>query len=643
MNNVSNIKQSTDRGINLINKIKNVLKIWRNKSNKLKYRLLRFYYKLDAKYRYKSLYVFGSLIRKVEIVAALIILLGIFHLTDIINVSYFNYMLESLPVLSNGINKQLVFAQLSITFIITSIFSLIITLKKEKILGSSVYTITFARSIFGNIIVVSFTVFSLLFLNILLYLKNKFPEAILPLFLITLGVFSFFILKIILFTNNDKISADKVGSIYLWENRKIIQKGIKRKRTQALNERSFLFNLNEDTIKKILKKDIEYLENFHVFERVTSIALYNYKLDIQEYHLEWQVNSDTIDYWIKAIKKLSEVELYRDALNQYNTMLNLFIKHEVYISSYVLSNLLKEIIAGISSKKNKGIFDQNKQQLLNAMEITMNHLYYRINNDFSYTRLGKLGRISPRDMSSTFFVDYYDIVDKKLGLNDLEKSKELIYFYEQIEAISNRVTRLNHENLSLLNFEGMYVETRSHKGNFTLVGSPLSQLIITLVQEKKISNILYFLKTENNDSIYFTCLMIATRLMRLYFIVNLKKQAEVADILMMFLIKLTEWDYYKIKVSCHEIEKIINSPISTDIHAAFDEPINTFDSYFLSIVKQSVMMKKKGVDVNSIIFSNYDLGEFAKLFSDVPFNLLDKLQETIEDELEGKYGVLYLL
>ncbi|MER2008866.1 MAG: hypothetical protein ABS939_15555 [Psychrobacillus sp.] len=621
-------------------------KVWNigiYKINKLKYKILGSYYKFETKYRYTSLYMFSSFLIIIELAMVSIISLSILHLTDIIDISYFDFILDELPVLSNGINRQLVFAQLSITFIITSIFSLIITLKKEKVLGSSIYTITFARSIFGNIIFVSFTVFSILFLNIFLYLKTKFPEAILPLFLITLGVFSFFILKIILFTNNDKISTEKVGSIYLWENRKIIRKGLNGKRKQTFKKYSFLFNLNEDTVKKILKKEIEYIENFHALERVTNLALHNYKLDIQEYHLEWQANSDTIDSWIKAIQELSKVELYKDALIQYNTMLSLFIRHEVYISSNMLGDLLKEIIAGISSKKNKGIFDQNKQLMLKAMEKTMNYLYYKINNDFSYTRLGKMSMAYPSNMSSSFFVDYYEIVDKKLELNDLDKSKELIYFYEQIKLITNNVTRLNHESLILVKSDIIYNEILSCRGNFSLVGAPLSQLMITLIQEKKVRSLLYLLKTDKNDSIYFTCLIIATKLMRLYFTVDPSKKTDVTDSLMMFLIKLTEWDDYKIKMSCYEIEQEIDSLDLLRTYGYLDYSWETFDSYFLSIVKQSVMMKKKGVNINAIEFSNKNLDEIAKLFSDVGFDLLDKLQDTINDELEEEYGVFYHL
>lgn len=627
----------------LVSQTKKVWKIGIYKINKLKDKILGFYFNFEAKYRYKGLYLFSSFLILVEIAVASLILLSILNLTDIIDLNYLDFVFDDLPVLSDAINRQLVFAQLSITFIITSLFSLIITLKKEKVLGSSIYAITFARSVFGNLIVVSLTVFSILFLNIFLYLKNKFPEAILPLFLITLGIFSFFILKIILFTNNSRISSDKVGSIYLWENRKIILKGLKSKKNQDQKNYLYLFNLNEDTIKKILKKDIEYIENFFALERVTNLALYNYKLDIQAYHLDWQVNSDTIDYWIKAIQELSKIELYKDALNQYIRLLNLFIRHEVYISSDALGNLLQEIISGISSKKNKGIFDQNKKQLLTAMVTTMNYIYYKINNDFSYTRLGKISSVYPSDISATFFVDYYEIIDKKLDLNDVEKSKELIYFYNQIEIMSRNVTRLDHDKLSLVKNNIMYKEVLYCDGNLTLVGSPLSQLIIVLIQEKKNSSVLYFLKTFKHNSIYFTCLIIATRLTRLYFSVDPSKRKEIIDNLMMVLIKLIELSDQKIKVYCHEIEQEFQSEMLLKTYSFLDAPLKNDDLEFLSIVRQCVMMRKKRIDVKAMKFSNKKLDKIAKLFSEVEDSLLDELEVVLNDELEEKYGILYLL
>ena len=626
----------------LISKINKKLDKLRYRKYKLKKRILREYYKIEAKYRYTGLYLFSRFLTGIELVLACLILLSVLHLSNLINLTFLSSFFDTLPVLSNDINRQLVFSQVSITFIITSLFSLIISLKKEKVLGTSIYTITFAKSIFGNLILVSMAVFALLFLNIFFYINEKSPEVILPLFMVTLGIFSFFILKIILFTNSSKISREKIGSIYIWENRRVIRKGLKVNFLKKRKESEYLFNLSEDTHEKILRRDVEYVRNFYAFERVTNISLYNYKSEIQEYHLEGVRSPDTIEYWIGAIQALLRMEMYTDALNQYIRLFNLFIRHEVYISSTELADLLKQIFSAISATKSKVIFEQNKGRMLAAMTSTMQYSYYKINNDFSYTRLGKLNMAIPIAVSDSFLIDYYNIIDKKLDLNDLEKSDELSAFFEKIRMISHEVTSLTHRT-DVIKSNEMYHEALFSNGNLNLVGDPLSKLMILLIQEKKTSRVLYFLRNFNNDSIYYACLIVATKLTKLYLHIEPNKRGVIIDNLMMILTKLIEWNDYQIKIHCYQLRQEAKSGYIENAYSYSSQSLDSTDLEYLSIVRQTVMMRRKEVNIESIDFSNDKLGEIAKLFSEVEKDLLNKARNQVAIEFEEKFGVLYLL
>lgn len=79
-------------------------------------------------------------------------------------------ILNYLPSVEADLNRQFLFSQISVTFIILSLFSLIINLKKEKVFGTSIYKIVFAKSILGDIIFISFFIFIFLFINITLYI-----------------------------------------------------------------------------------------------------------------------------------------------------------------------------------------------------------------------------------------------------------------------------------------------------------------------------------------------------------------------------------------------------------------------------------------------------------------------------------------
>lgn len=93
--------------------------------------------------------------------------------------------------------------------------------------------------------------------------------------------------------------------------------------------------------------------------------------------------------WVSAIEELVKKGLYTEALSQYNRMISLFIRHEVYLSSFRINELLEQILISISAAESKVILEQNQKLILGSIEVTMKYGYFGFNNDFSYTRLGK--------------------------------------------------------------------------------------------------------------------------------------------------------------------------------------------------------------------------------------------------------------
>ncbi|WP_242313219.1 hypothetical protein, partial [Bacillus cereus group sp. BfR-BA-01517] len=81
---------------------------------------------------------------------------------DILDFSFIKKILIPFPSIEDSLTRQFLFSQISITFMILSLFSLIVNLKKEKVLGTSIYKIIFAKSILGNIIFINCVEFSLL-------------------------------------------------------------------------------------------------------------------------------------------------------------------------------------------------------------------------------------------------------------------------------------------------------------------------------------------------------------------------------------------------------------------------------------------------------------------------------------------------
>ncbi|MGG1327106.1 hypothetical protein ABE222_10040 [Bacillus tropicus] len=233
------------------------------------------YYKIEGKMKYPLIYFFNNFIKSIELGAVLFITLALLQQLKILNLKWIENVLNHLPHVNQELNRQFLFSQISVTFIILSLFSLIINLKKEKVLGTSIYQIVFARSILGNIKFISLSVFFFLFINITLYINDSSSSAILYVFLITLSLLNLLIIKIIFYSNSQKLSANKIVSIYNRENTKLVHKPrIVWKSGVRFSE--YLYNLNEDTIEKILRGDVEYKRNLYVYEKIANLSLVNY-------------------------------------------------------------------------------------------------------------------------------------------------------------------------------------------------------------------------------------------------------------------------------------------------------------------------------------------------------------------------------
>ncbi|HDR8476786.1 TPA: hypothetical protein QC415_005841, partial [Bacillus cereus] len=244
------------------------------------------------------------------------------------------------------------------------------------------------------------------------------------------------IIKIIFYSNSQKLSANKIVSIYNRENTKLVRKPrIAWKSGVRFSE--YLYNLNEDTIEKILRGDVEYKRNLYVYEKIANLSLVNYKYKVQENYTETIYESDIILMWVSAIEELIKKELYTDSINQYNKMIALFISHEVYLSSSQINQLLKQIFISISVAESKVVFEQNKAILLTSIRLTMKYGYFKLNNDFSYTRLGKLKDMLYLDpLYGDFMIDYYNLIDKNTKFDDLEKSERISDYFESLRMMS---------------------------------------------------------------------------------------------------------------------------------------------------------------------------------------------------------------
>lgn len=587
--------------------------------------------------KYPLIYFFNSFIKLIEVGIVFFISLALLQQLKILNLEWMGNILDRLPKINQELNRQFLFSQISVTFMILSLFSLIINLKKEKILGTSIYQIVFARSILGNIKFISLSVFFFLFINITLYINNSSSHAILYVFLITLSLLTLLIIKIIFYSNSQRLSSNKIISIYNRENTKLVRKPrIVWKSGVRFSE--YLYNLNEDTLEKILRGDVEYKRNLYVYEKITHLSLVKYKNKVQENHTETIYESDIILMWANAIEELIKKELYTDSINQYNKMIGLFNYYEVYLSSFQINQLLRQIFISISAAESKVVFEQNKDILKHSIKLTMSYGYYKSNNDFSYTRLGKLkNSLYLEPLYGNFMVDYYNLIDKNTKFNDLEKSERIYQFFEALRMMSFDIR--NYFTMDIKFYEVGREIKKYNEEDIALVGIPLSNLLLLVMQEDKKERTLYFLNHYNDNSIYFACLIVASKLATLYLHIKDTDNSNrkiVEGYLLLVLSKLVELDAKKIKYYSYVIKlTMIDHRIYGEIYFTVEE------MKLLNVIKQTVMIIKNRVDIKKTSFSDWRLSELVNLFS-TSYNsdLLKKEQIKANQEVNNKFGVL---
>ncbi|MEM5686125.1 hypothetical protein AAHB64_32035 [Bacillus toyonensis] len=177
----------------------------------------------------------------------------------------------------------------------------------------------------------------------------------------------------------------------------------------------------------------------------------------------------------------------------------------------------------------------------------MNYGYYKSNNDFSYTRLGKLKNLLYlQPLYGNFMVDYYNLIDKNTKFNDLEKSERVYQYFETLRMMPFDIR--DYFTMDVKFYEVGREIKKYNEEDIALVGIPLSNLLLLVMQEDKKERTLYFLNHYNDNSIYFACLIVASKLATLYLHIKDTDNSNrkiVEGYLLLVLSKLVELDAKK--------------------------------------------------------------------------------------------------
>ncbi|WP_242790476.1 hypothetical protein [Bacillus velezensis] len=280
------------------------------------------------------------------------------------------------------------------------------------------------------------------------------------------------------------------------------------------------------------------------------------------------------------------------------------------------------------------------------MKLSMEYCFLLLNNDLSYTRLGKLRGelLSVRGIYGRFFVDYYKILNKKSDLSSSKHyySNNITEYFEDIRMMLIDLHSSHHYFIpQKINPQWNRVAgdiRDQYDGELSMSGIPLSALLIELIKEEKKERLMYFLIDFNNKSIYFACLIVAGKLTDL-----LKRTKDIDELLKvkyylkLLLAKLLEWNYNNLKYNVHIMKETLlgigTFPYS-DIWL-FEEQFE-----YIKRVKNAVEMKRHNVDTPIMQIKDSAIRELFILMKDINVSTLNKELREQQLEITKEKGIL---
>lgn len=609
------------------------------KSRKIKYRILRgnkqlrtSLYKLKNRYGYPILskrYTLGSVLEYILIV---IFVLSIFNRDSIPVLK---------PILSNSkepINRQIIFSQISVTFLTLSLISFLSNLKKDKVLGTSLYEIIFSKSVLGNIKLVSLVLFFLLFYNLITFFILPNSQMIILLFITCLALLSFLVIKVIFYTAGTKRGVNKIVTFYYMENLNVVKKPYKSHYKRYIYP-YYLEKLREDTTEKIFKRDQSFEKNLNIYFQISLQTLVNFRKKVQENYTESIAKEDIIYYWLTHIKQLVKTNQLNSAINELNRMLAILIDNEVFLSNLDITMIHSEIIKRIANQKDKNLFEEASDNLFYSIKLILGYIYYRLNNDFSYTRLGsyeKSDLLYMHGINGEFLKDYYDLIDKELELKDEDKKKVMYKYLENIRMLSfeidssfsNNYLKVRHEYRRVLFEDGDDLNS-----DLEIMGFPLSLLLYQIIRDRNLDVFLYIISRYRSNSIYFACSIVVGKIIRQYLNENNKETKKyLKEIIEILMLKLEKSDYHKLKWIIFNLGKYSESIGEIPYYGVY---YNKNDHELLTEAVAAIRIKKYNKNYETIILKNRNIKEFLNIYinlnkdeinqkiEDNPFNILD--------------------
>lgn len=424
----------------------------------------------------------------------LLLILGVLFITKIINIDINTLRIEindSINI-SDSVIQQLVMAQISVTFLITAVLSLVANLENVYIYGEKARNNIFKGKIitFSRVFII---LIILMFFSILMMIKGQnnihiFISVIGALFILALLTFK----MIRLFLQKDQVKKGLMLEYYR-ENIKVWKKSIPTDPYTSLK----LNNLRERYLFLMLSKDIEYVEFDQIYLDLIDKLLFNNREKLQEYYTEPLIHSDLIADYIIILDNMIKVGEIDRAIQCYNKLLRMLNYYNTYIPYFELFAVFENLNMDTYNLKNKFEIMERVKKISNTALLILRQLYICTKTDFSYTRIGKLDNSLLRNViSNNIFAEIYDSLYHKTKDNE-DKLTDFLTIYDEFRMSSFYLYNKMHD---ITNFSWKYKRLPEMERDISIIGTVVASLLLRILKNNDEENFKLFLSMNINPN-----------------------------------------------------------------------------------------------------------------------------------------------
>lgn len=513
------------------------------------------FYKWYKVYDYKKYFELKNFFRNI------ILFLFIFIIV-IIAIFYFIYAINNFQI-TNIFNSNLSFdynpmdllsIQISNTLIIISVISLLSSLSEKYLLGEKHINVIFPNKSLFSLIKIFVILLILLFINIVLVLKNEDKTMILLDFLCHFTFIIYICLKMLFFYTHKNYFRTSLMCKYLSDQRKHVRKAV------PLNSHSCrsIIDLKNQTIVLIEKNDNNYNYNIHTIIELIDFTLFNDKKILQEYYAEMITRSDLITSLNEIIEELIMVDKHYEAINILVKLYSMFSYYEfVPVYDYYLLANVEKLIDKIKYIDKESLLKEYINSIWKIVSLKIYFIFlFKYKIDFSYCRLYEYNLIDMLFNRNSELEKIYICIIENKYLTKKEKYRILEDLYDNIRMMEHKEHFPDRNIKNFLNRENFNKEKIFIP--YIIKGEPIIIMFLKMIENNDIKAIKIF-RTMNLSKEFMNYIIMSVTLAIITIISKNNKREYVDDleIKMEATNKLyKDTNFHRITLDCKELENM---------------------------------------------------------------------------------------